>query len=64
MTVARELRDLAKAIENHTLQSHAVGPAMPIVRLCVDHLNLLARLHELNAAPPGQHTSNPPGYGD
>lgn len=63
MTVARELRDLARMIERETLQSPVLAVAMPIVRTCVDHLNLLARLHELNAAPPAQ-TNNPPGYGD
>jgi hypothetical protein len=49
---AKELRKLAQAIENHTLQAPCMSVAMPIVRHCVDHLCLLARLHELNAAPP------------
>lgn len=60
---AKELRSLAKVIENHTLQSPVLGPAMPIVRACVDHLNLLARLHELNAQPP-EPDMHAPGYGD
>lgn len=58
VTISEELRHLAKALEMACLQSPACGPALPAVRCCVDHLNLLARLHELNAAP------NPPGYGD
>ena len=53
---AERLRDLAKAIERACLESPVCGPALPIVRNCVDHLNLTARLYELNA--------NPPGYGD
>lgn len=59
----RELRALAKAIENLTLQSPVIGPAMPVVRTCVDHLMLLARLHELNAQPPEPDVHSP-GYGD
>ena len=60
MDTATELRALATAIENHTLQCPVFGVAMPIVRPCVDHLNLVARLHELDAAPPNTR----PGYGD
>lgn len=56
-----ELRELAKQIESVTAQSPVLSVAMPIVRTCVDHLMLLARLHELNAAPP---TFPRPGYGD
>jgi hypothetical protein len=55
---ATELRELAKAIEQVCLESPCVGPAMSIVRNCVDHLNCVARIHELSGMP------NPPGYGD
>jgi hypothetical protein len=55
---AIELRDLAKMIEQACLASPCAGPAMSIVRSCVDHLNCLARLHELNGMP------DPPTYGD
>jgi hypothetical protein len=63
MNTANELRDLAKAIENHVLQSPVLSVAGPIVRVCVDHLNLLARLHELHAQPPDPKSTRP-GYGD
>ena len=42
------LRDLAKVIENQTLASPVLSIALPVVRSCVDHLNLLARVYELN----------------
>lgn len=50
-TTWQELRDLAKAIETCTHESPCSSMAHPIVRNCVDHLLLLARLHELNAIP-------------
>ena len=59
MQTADELRDLAMQIENVTLQSPAFTVAMTIVRNCVDHLNFLARMHELNDGMP-----HAPGYGD
>jgi hypothetical protein len=48
VSTATELRDLAKAIETVTLGSPVAGIALPVVRNCVDHLNCLARLYELN----------------
>jgi hypothetical protein len=62
-STATELRDLAKAIEHACLECPCTSVAKAIVRPCVDHLNLLARLHELNAAPPEPSYSRP-GYGD
>lgn len=59
VVTALELRDLATAIERACMDSPIASCAMPIVRNCVDHLHLLARLHEINAMQP-----NPPGYGD
>ena len=48
VSTADGLRDLAKVIENQTLASPVLSVAMPIVRSCVDNLNALARVYELN----------------
>ena len=50
VSTADGLRDLAKVIENQTLASPVLSTAMPVVRNCVDHLNLLARVYELNGS--------------
>lgn len=63
MTTSSELRTLAKQIEQACLEAPCLSVAIDIVRPCVDHLNLLARLHELNAAPNHMHGPRP-GYGD
>jgi len=47
--VSSELRALARAIDNRAAKSPCMSVALPIVRLCCDHLCLLARVHELNA---------------
>jgi hypothetical protein len=60
MTTAQELRDLARLIEEGCLGSPVAGVALRIVRPCVDHLNCLARLHELHAMPNGEARD----YGD
>jgi len=48
MTTTQELRDLAQLIEEATLASPVASVALRVVRPCVDHLNCLARLHELD----------------
>jgi hypothetical protein len=59
-----QLRDLAKQIERACLECPCSTVAMPVVRPCVDHLLLLARLHELNATPPEIRTQRRPGFGE
>lgn len=53
MSVASELRDLARQIEAVTLESPQSGKALGIVRCCCDHLLCVARLHELGAMQQG-----------
>jgi hypothetical protein len=44
-----ELRDLARKIEVVLMEAPCMSVALPIVRHCTDHLQLLAAHHDRNA---------------
>lgn len=47
-TIANELRELCRVIEQACSNSHSMSIALPIIQNCVEHLSAIALINELN----------------